>query len=184
MNKNIFRKHCLKELKKQKNHSSFLIDKKIQKKLYKRIEESNAKTVMLYLPMDIEVDIMPLIVKLRREKRTIFVPFMEGESFRLVKYRMPLERKKFGIKEPKYSKQYKPRGIDIAIVPIVGSDPSKRRIGFGKGMYDRFFEREGKNIKKTLFVTRVLCLSSQVITDDYDIKADEIITAYKSIKSI
>jgi len=184
MNKNSFRKHCLEKLRKQEKRSSFLIDKKIQKSLYKKIKQSNAQTIMLYIPMNIEVDIMSLIVQLRREKRTIFVPFMEGESFRLVKYRMPLEERKFGIKEPKYSKQYKPRGIDIAIVPIVGTDPSMRRIGFGKGMYDRFFEREGKYIKKTLFVTRVFCLSSQVITDNYDIKADEIITAYKSIKSI
>ena len=32
---------------------------------------------------------------------------MEGESFRLVKYRLPLIKKKFGIMEPKDSKQYK-----------------------------------------------------------------------------
>ena len=31
--------------------------------------------------------------------------------------------------------------IDIAIVPAVGVDGNLQRIGFGKGMYDRFFEK-------------------------------------------
>ena len=101
---------------------------------------------------------------------------MEGKSFRLVKYRLPLEKKEFGIKEPKDSRQYRKKSIDLAIVPIVGLDVTLRRVGFGKGMYDRFFEKEIKNIDKTVFVARELCYSQEVITDDHDVKADIIIT--------
>jgi 5-formyltetrahydrofolate cyclo-ligase len=100
---------------------------------------------------------------------------MEGKSFRLVKYRLPLEKKRFGIKEPKDSKQYRKKNIDLAIVPIVGLDITLRRVGFGKGMYDRFFEKEIKNIDKTVFVARKLCYSHEIITNDHDIKADIII---------
>jgi 5-formyltetrahydrofolate cyclo-ligase len=100
---------------------------------------------------------------------------MEGKSFRLVKYRYPLRVKRFGIKEPNDSKQYRKKQIDIAVVPIVGMDASYRRVGFGKGMYDRFFEKETENIKKVVFVARELCFSKEIVTDRYDIKADIVI---------
>ena len=179
MNKKTFRKQCLKKLNRQKEKSSFTLDRKIIQKLYKEIKLVDARSVMLYIPLGLEVNIMPLIKRLRMQKILLFVPFMEGESFRLVKYRLPLEKKKFGILEPKDSKQYRVKEIDIAIVPILGIDSLQKRIGFGKGMYDRFFEKEKKYIKRTIFVSRIRCTSLQVLTDKYDIKADKIITANK-----
>lgn len=169
-----FRQNCLKRLRKQ-SRRAYIIDKYISKQLYNQIMQIQAQTIMLYIPLGIEVNIMPLIRRLRREKRTLYVPFMEGKSFRLVKYRLPLEVKKFGIKEPKFSHQ-RIKDIDLAIVPIVGTDTTLRRIGFGKGMYDRFFEKNRENIKKTIFVIRTLCYSGKIITQDHDIKADCIIS--------
>ncbi|SFV64760.1 5-formyltetrahydrofolate cyclo-ligase [hydrothermal vent metagenome] len=170
-----FRRHCLEQLKKSSRTGIYAKDKKVLSVLHRIISEMNARTVMLYLPLATEVNLYPLVKVLRREKRQLYVPFMEGKSFRLVKYRYPLETKQFGIKEPKNSKQYRNKEIDIAIVPIVGVDLTYRRVGFGKGMYDRFFEKEMKNIKKTVFVARYLCFSSQIVTDSYDVRADMII---------
>ena len=150
-------------------------DRKITNMLDELIDRRRPGTVMLYLPMGMEVDVRPLIRRLRRRGVTVLVPFMEGESFRLVKYRLPLQKKRFGIYEPKFSKQYRPKVIDIAIVPIVGTDPTGRRVGFGKGMYDRFFEKEKHNIREILFVQRHLCYSPHVVTDRYDIQADVLI---------
>ncbi|SFV61571.1 5-formyltetrahydrofolate cyclo-ligase [hydrothermal vent metagenome] len=175
MDKNNFRKKCLDKIKKRANRSSIVVDKIICNILYKNIKKRNSKVIMLYIPLKIEVDIKPLILRLRREGRTILVPFMEGESFRLVKYRLPLKRKKFGIKETKYSNQYIKRDIDISIVPILGRDSTNRRVGFGKGMYDRFFDNTKYNIKKVIFISRLNCVSSKVITNSYDIKANLII---------
>jgi 5-formyltetrahydrofolate cyclo-ligase len=115
-------------------------------------------------------------MQLRKEKKNLYVPFMEGKSFRLVKYRLPLRKKRFGIKEPLDSKQYKLKKIDIAIVPIVGVDTTHRRVGFGKDIYDRFFEKNRQNIKKTVFVARELCYAKEIVTDTYDVKADMIFT--------
>ena len=179
MNKNSFRKQSLGELKKSSIRIHIHKDYKVIKKLYTLIRRENANIILLYIPLKIEVDISPLIRRLRMEKRLVYVPFMEGESFSLVKYRMPLERKKFGIREPKYSKQYRRRKIDLAIVPMVGTDPTLKRVGFGKGMYDRFFEEEQKNIKKTVFISRRLCLSNYIVTNHYDVAADIIITPEK-----
>jgi 5-formyltetrahydrofolate cyclo-ligase len=131
---------------------------------------------MLYVPLKAEVNMYPLIQKLRKEHKQLYVPFMEGESFRLVKYRLPLKKKQFGIKEPNDSRQYRRKNIDLAIVPIVGLDVTQRRVGFGKGMYDRFFEKNSKNIKQVIFVARKLCYSKEVVTDHYDVKADKVFT--------
>jgi len=175
MDKQTFRKTALQQLRSLSWQQRYVIDKKIQNQLYQYIKSLHPQSVMLYLPLSLEVNTMPLIHKLRRIGIQVFVPFMEGESFRLVKYRQPLKTKKYGIKEPKFSKQFRRKTIDISIVPIVGTDASMRRIGFGKGMYDRFFMRERRWIGETVFVQRILCISPEIITDDYDIRADRII---------
>jgi len=171
-----FRENALKILKKETKLNRYYTNKKVINFLYSYIKQGNFKQIMLYLPLKMEINLYPLINCLRKESRLLFVPFMEGKSFRLVKYRLPLQRKNFGIKEPKYSYQYKKRKIDLSIVPIVGVDQTFRRIGFGKGMYDRFFEKERKNIKNIVFVARKLCYSKEIVTNDYDIRADIIVT--------
>jgi len=65
--------------------------------------------------------------------------------------------------------------IDMAVVPVVGVDGKLRRIGFGKGMYDRFFAKL-KEKPITVFVQLMKCYTKQNITDDFDIKADIYIT--------
>jgi 5-formyltetrahydrofolate cyclo-ligase len=175
--KDSFRCQCLANLKKASTNIRYKTrDKQIITKLYEIIKSTKAQTIMLYIPIKIEVDIKPLITRLRKEKKIIYAPFMEGESFRLVKYRLPLTKKRFGIIEPKDSKKFRKKNIDLAIVPIVGTDITARRVGFGKGMYDRFFEKEKENIGITLFVARELYVCSECITNEYDIKADFIIT--------
>jgi len=176
IDKNIFRAACMYRLKQAQNIRKIKKDKSVLRKIYQIIRKDNAKNILLYIPISIEINIYPLIILLRKEKKNIYVPFMEGESFRLVKYRLPLYIKKYGIKEPNNSKQFRNKKIDIAVVPIIGMDVARKRVGFGKGMYDRFFEREYKNINKVVFVARVLCYSKKVITNHYDIKGDIIIT--------
>ena len=83
-------------------------------------------------------------------------------------------KKKFGIKEPNNS-FIKPAKVDLAIIPIVGVDALNKRIGYGKGMYDRFFDR--LNYKPTMIFTQlILCKSEHILSDCYDIQADYIIT--------
>jgi len=174
--KNNFRKQSLRQLAKV-TQRAYIKDKFIVSELYRYIQKTQAKSIMLYIPLKSEVNLYTLIVRLRKEKRQVYVPFMEGKSFRLVKYRLPVRKKQFGIKETNNSNQYRKKRIDIAIVPIVGVDVTLRRVGFGKGMYDRFFEKEIKNINKVIFVERKLCYSNEIITDHYDVQADMIITS-------
>ncbi|PLY11099.1 MAG: 5-formyltetrahydrofolate cyclo-ligase [Arcobacter sp.] len=173
--KSDFRKSCIKKLKFVSRFTKNYKDKKIVNEIYKTICKLKKENVLLYIPLDLEVDVYPLIKRLRREKRVqVFVPYMEGLSFKAVKYRLPLKTKKFGIKEPNNS--FSSRKIDLAIVPAVGIDGANKRIGFGKGMYDRFFYN--LNYKPTiLFTQRKLCKTTEILSDKYDIKADIIISS-------
>lgn len=170
-----FRKSCIKRLEFESRFSKIYKDKKVVKKLYTLIKEYKPKRVLLYVPMGMEVNVKPLINRLRKERDCeVYVPYMIGDSFKIVKYRLPLEKKKFGIKEPKNSFIH-PAKIDLAIVPVVGIDGVCKRIGFGKGMYDRFFYRLGYS-PKLVFTQLKLCKTSKILSNDYDIQADYIIT--------
>ncbi len=169
-----FRTSCMKRLKFESRFSKVKNDKKIVNNLYKLILKLKVRKVLLYVPLSLEVDVNPLINKLRRIKNIdVYVPFMFEDSFKIVKYRLPLKRKKFGIYEPNNS--FFKGKIDLAIVPIVGLDVLNKRIGFGKGMYDRFFHRL-KYKPITVFTQRKLCKTSEILSNHYDIEADYIIT--------
>ncbi len=168
----LFRKIVLQNIKKRKINS-YKKDKTVILKLFKFIKKNKYRNILLYIPLKTEVNTTSLIKLLRENRYNLFVPFMEDKSFKLVKYRLPLYKKKFGIKEPKNS-NIRVKNIDLAIVPILGVDKNYKRVGFGKGMYDRFYEKFGKNIKKTLFITRDLYYIKEIITDSYDIEANYI----------
>lgn len=173
--KSDFRKLCIKKLEFSSHFSKYYKDKKTVEKLEKFIKLHNFKNILLYIPMSMEVDVLPLINRLRKEQVNIFVPFMVKDSFKLVKYRLPLKKKRFGIREPNNSFCIHPK-IDLAIVPVVGMDKEWKRIGFGKGMYDRFFYR--LNYKPTIVFTQLtLCKSNEKLSNKYDIQADFIITS-------
>lgn len=175
MNKNDFRKSCLDKLKKFSNFTKYRKDKLINQKLFEVIDKNKAKKVLLYIPMDIEVNVKPLINKLRSRGVRVFVPYIQNSnSFISVPYRLPLVESRFGIKQPFVSTFV--HTIDVAIVPVVGIDGLCKRIGFGKGMYDRYFETLTKK-PLTVFVQRELCKTKYILSSDHDIQADIIISS-------
>jgi 5-formyltetrahydrofolate cyclo-ligase len=163
-----FRKLCLG----RKVYNRYLISKKISNEIYKI--SKNCKNILLFVPLKNEVDIKMLINKLRMEKKNVFVPFMQDLSFKMVKYGLPLKKKRFSILEP-VNKQRTLQKIDLAIVPVVGVTKTFKRIGFGKGMYDRFFASL-KYRPKIVFLQLTPCISREDIADKFDIEADEYIS--------
>ena len=163
-----FRKICRKMNKFNRYYYSKIISKELLKAL------KDYKKILMFIPLETEVDIRGVIKELKKEKKEIFVPFMQDLSFKMVKYSLPLKRKKFSILEP-HNKNKTPVKIDAAVVPIVGMDLDFRRVGFGKGMYDRFFA----NLKykpKIIFVQLKPCVSKKKVSDEYDIKGNEFIS--------
>ena len=167
------RKKCLKTLQMLSRHNSAYRNAKITAKLLKHPKIREAESVLAFWPLGMEPDIRSAIAALRRNKK-VYMPFMEDDSFKMVPFRLPLTQKQFGIYEPGNT-NLKIKKIDVAIVPAVGVDGEGRRIGFGKGMYDRFFARL-KHRPYIIFVQSKLCNTSKYICDEYDIKADLLIT--------
>ena len=168
-----FRKECLYKIRNASRHNKIYRDALLVKRLEKAILGLHVKSVLMYWPLSFEADITKLLHVMRRRVQ-VYLPFMEGESFKMVAYRLPMEKKPFGIFEPGQSFK-KIKNIDIAIVPAVGVDGRARRIGFGKGMYDRFFENL-PNQPKIIFVQSELCKTSKNICDYYDISADLLVS--------
>ena len=164
-----FRSHCKKALFKK----SF--DKSVAKRIEELITFLGANDVLLYYPMEHEPDIKELFRSLRRDVN-LYLPFMVGQSFVMVKFRLPLKKKRFGIFEPKISKP--PKKIDLIVVPVIGVDGDFRRVGFGKGMYDRFFARLARK-PLVIFVQNRVCITEQKLCDSYDIQGDLLITPKK-----
>jgi len=175
--KDSFRKLCLCKLRFTSKNTKFKRDKTICSSIIDVINIHKPKKILLYIPMKMEVDIRPIINRLRKQKNIeVYVPYMVGKSFVPVKYRLPLYRKKFNIKEPNFS-TFRENNIDLdlIVVPIVGIDKTYRRVGFGAGMYDRFYEK--LKIKPiTIFTQLKLCKTDEIVTNSYDIEANYIIT--------
>jgi len=175
--KDNFRKLCLSRLQFFSKVAKITKDKVICLKILNIIDLYKPKNILVYIPLKIEVDIRPLIKQLKkRQNIEVYVPYMKGKSFVPVKYRLPLKKKKFGIREPNFSTfRNNDIAFDLIVVPIVGVDRTYRRIGFGAGMYDRFFETLNKK-PITIFVSTKLCKTEKIVTQKHDIKPDYIIT--------
>lgn len=139
---------------------------------YLKTQKINQKiSLLFYYPLPLEFNCKKLLQFYKKKKNIqIFLPLMCGVSFKIVKYRLPLQKKTFGVFEPSNS-SFRNFKLNCAIVPVIGIDNTFRRIGFGKGMYDRFFSTL-KTQPNIIFICRALNLAHQNITQDYDLQAN------------
>lgn len=174
LTKESFRQECLEKLKNAPGHNQYYKDKLLAKSLLQTLGKIQNKSILFYHPMGHEPDLRKAMLKLRK-KNNILLPFMEGESFKMVLFRLPLKQKRFGIFEAGDS-LINIKKIDIAIVPVIGVDTRLQRVGFGKGMYDRFFAKLQRK-PYTIFVQRDICYTKESICDPYDISCDLLLSS-------
>ncbi|WP_201337111.1 MULTISPECIES: 5-formyltetrahydrofolate cyclo-ligase [unclassified Nitratiruptor] len=167
--KPLFRQICKEKIFKVKAKRKK--EEKVQKIVLKLISLTGAKNILAYVPMPHEPQMKKIFAL--RDKKKIFVPFMQAKSFKMVKLRLPLKKKKFSIFEPGNS--HLEQKIDMAIIPVIGVDGDFRRVGFGKGMYDRFFARLSYR-PIVVFVQIKKCFTNTILTDTYDVLGDILVT--------
>lgn len=105
----------------------------------KGLIRSGDKVLMFYVPINNEVDLLPLAADLMETDRTILFPRMVND--RIVPYVVrdfysDFKPGAFNIPEPD-TKPYK-GSIDIVFIPGVVYGKNGYRIGYGKGYYDAF----------------------------------------------
>ena len=173
MTKKDFREFCLQKSSRASKQSRLSHNARVQQRLSSILKHYKNPNILSYIPLKNEFKIEKFMKK-TRGVYSYYVPFMEDVSFKSVEYRLPLAKKKFQIQEPPNSFKKVPK-IDIAIVPVVGVDGEYARVGFGRGMYDRYFAKQ-KNRPIIIFIQLNECFTKVSISDPYDIKADIIIT--------
>ena len=136
---------------------------------------SEASTVMAYMAMPSEPDLGPVIAEILARGKALVLPRCE-EGCRLSARRVnSLERLipgAFGIPEPGPElPEADPEEIDLVLVPGMAFDRAGRRLGRGKGYYDRFLRRcPGRTMgvcRRTL---------EEIPTEDHDVPMDAVAT--------
>lgn len=115
--------------------------------VFERVEASDAfkdsNIVLLYWSLPDELPTHEFIDKWSGSKM-ILLPVVNNGLLEIRRYtsRENLSKGPYGISEPIDNSEYKDK-IDLAIVPGVAFDCENRRIGRGKGYYDRFLANRG-----------------------------------------
>jgi 5-formyltetrahydrofolate cyclo-ligase len=111
-------------------------------------EFTEANTVLLFVPLPDEVDVIPIINHALDARKTVAVPKVDlrGRRMRAVVLRDPgrdLRVGPYGIPEPQFTKTVQPEAIDFVLVPARGFDRHGNRLGRGAGYYDRYMAQSG-----------------------------------------
>lgn len=138
-----------------------------------------AKTVLLYYALPDEVDTIHLIRKYAGRKQ-ILLPVIQGASLSIRRYesgQLLSDNNAFGILEPTGPDiKLKETDIDLAIIPGMAFCRDGRRLGRGKGYYDRLLS----DLPDTVYKMG-LCFPFQMLeeipTETHDILMNQIITA-------
>lgn len=178
-NKNEIRK-LLKERRKALEQAEIQKNSEI---ICNRIYEKtkNYNSILCYVSYMGEVDLTSLMVRLLSDGKIVSVPICT-EDFNIIpsqidKVNFDFSENCYKIREPK--KQKKPNIFpECCIVPGVGYDIFKGRVGYGKGYYDRFLS------ENTLYKIGA-CYDFQIVdkidVSKFDVKMDCVISEKRII---
>ncbi len=177
-------KQKVRELLAQKRRIMPVDERTIQStKILEQIEAlpvfQSAKTILLYYPVQNEVDVLPLVKRYKHEKTILFpVSHRRGMTVHPYAGNAMMHRGKFGIPEPT-TPAYEGT-IDLMIIPAVAFDKKGRRLGRGGGYYDRFIKKI-KNHTFTLGVAYDFQLIDEVPSARHDQRVQGVVTPNQTI---
>lgn len=103
----------------------------------------NARAILFYAPLSDELDLSPLWKECLEQGKTVALPRFAAEQnayvpCRVDHFKQPMARGRFGVLEPDGDSPRLPSNqLDLILVPGVAFDMSGRRVGRGRGFYDR-----------------------------------------------
>ncbi len=156
----------------------------VQHALMETKEFADARTVALYASIHNEVETADIMRRALADAKIVLFPAVHGGGleFRSISDPACLRKGAFGIREPDAGcPVLSPGEADLIIVPGVVFDMFGRRIGYGKGYYDRtlhHLEGSGKLVG--------FCYEFQLVKEapgePHDVRMDMIVTERRVIR--
>jgi len=146
--------------------------------LISRPDIQSAKAIAAYSSFDNEVSVTEFIVWALAQGKRVALPYFQNDCYDIawIQTLDDLKQGKFGIMEPTVtalSCSLEKKDIDIWLVPGVAFTREGRRLGYGKGFYDRLLlDVPGKK----LGMAYPFQLVESLPQDSHDIVMDEVVS--------
>ncbi len=153
-----------------------LLSRQVTAKLVATPQWQQAHTVLLYHSLPDEVATHDLISEALATGKRVLLPVVVGDDLELRDYHAPgdLREGTFHIMEPTGEPFTDYAAIDLAVIPGVAFTQDGRRLGRGRGYYDRLLTHITDNYKVGL------CWPFQLVgdipTEPHDYPMDEVIS--------
>ncbi len=145
-------------------------------RVIKQNSYTNCKDLVLYMPINNEVNLDILLNKGFHDGKNIWLPRIINKNMEFYKYTSEIQLIKgaYGILEPDSEEILVPDNNTLIIMPGAAFSEDMGRIGYGGGYYDRYLS------KHPYCQTIAVCYSFQIMPmipmDEYDIRPDMIIS--------
>lgn len=148
---------------------------KIAEKFFITDVYKNADTIMLFYPLNDEVNTLFIFEKALKDGKKVVFPVTDIKSKEIIPvyYKNGFKKGAYGIFEPTGGLTADKNQIDAVIIPALSADTKNYRLGYGGGCYDRFL-KDFKGYKATVLFSELL--TDSLPHDNFDIKTDEVIT--------
>lgn len=141
-------------------------------------------SVMMYVPFKSELDVKPLAEWAWDRGHVVLVPRVMPANRQMHMFRISgwgdLEAGAWGIPEPRKEAEPWRETADILVVPGLAFDHEGRRLGYGGGYYDRFWNRLTREFPDSLPLKMALSFEMQVVPlvpcEEHDLRVDVLIT--------
>lgn len=173
-------------LQELKNHNEEELKEKslkIKEKLFRLKAFKQAKTIMFYLALNLEVETRSMIGEAIKLGKEIAVPTCDIKAKKIIPCLVNgLEREDFKkgaycIDEPSDKKLVAQEAIDLFIVPGLAFDPEGNRLGRGLGYYDRFLSSLPQDAPKIGLAFKFQVLKHLPYSLPHDIRVDKVLFA-------
>ena len=159
------------------------LSRKVIDRLWQDPHWQQAQTVLLYHSLPDEVGTHDLIRRAAAAGKRVLLPVVDGDDLELREYQDEgsLEEGAFHIQEPTGPAVTDLSAIDLAVIPGVAFTPDGRRLGRGRGYYDRLLARLTRQpalarVPYLIGVCWPFQLVEDIPTEAHDISMNRVIT--------
>jgi 5-formyltetrahydrofolate cyclo-ligase len=145
-------------------------------------EYRKARVLALYAPIHHEVETAVVAVRALADGKTLLYPAVVGSEMQLRRVRRldELVPGRFGIMEP-VGEVWEPDQADLVVVPGIAFDKEGRRIGYGKGFYDKALHQLEGSGRLVAFCYEFQ-LFEEIVGEPHDVTMDLIVTEVQVVR--